>query len=118
MQIPIPWRTTSTNRGIRARTWPVRAAVRAEESYALRVAANHYDTAQTLLETDPDMAQARGWLIFDIGYLLRWSNSARGLAHLEDALHIAQRVDDPVLAIFVRIQSGLLRCIAGDLVPV
>ena len=99
----------------RAAHWLIQAGVRAEGSYALRVAASHHDAAQALLAADPDAAQARGWLLFHIGHLLRYSDRERSIAYLEDAAQVARQVDDPVLEAQSKATHGLLRCFQGDL---
>ena len=99
----------------RATHWLILAGLRAEGSYALRVAARHYAQAQALLESDSDATQARGWLLLHIGHLLRYSDQERGIAYMEDAAQIARQVNDPVLDAYSQHFHGLLRCFNGEI---
>ncbi len=99
----------------RAAHWLIQAGARAESSYALPIAASHYARAQALMEAEPDAQQQRGWLLFHIGHLLRYSDSERSLAYLEDAAAVAWQIDDLALASHSLSVHGLLRCFQGDL---
>lgn len=98
----------------RAVSWLIRAGVRARGSYALRIAAAHFEQAQTLLESDPEAVQHRGWLHFAIGHLLRYGDTAQSVAHLEEASRLAGAANDPVLLAHSQQILGLLRCFDGD----
>ena len=94
----------------RAIRWLFRAGVRAEGSYAWEVATTHYEAALALLEADPEMTHSRGWLLLQIGHLVRYSDRHQSLAHLEEAHRIAGAVGDRVLAAASLQLRGLVLC--------
>ena len=98
----------------RAARWLIRAAVRAEESYAFRIAADHYAFAQALLEAESDSTQVRGWLLTHIGHLIRSFDHDRSLAYLDDALDIARQIGDPVLEAYSQNNRGIHFCNRGN----
>ena len=91
----------------RAARWLIRAALRAQESYAFRIAVDHYEAAQVLLEAESDSAQARGWLLYTIGYVIRFIDHERGIAYFEDALTLGREFGDPVLEAWSQNQLGI-----------
>jgi DNA-binding CsgD family transcriptional regulator len=99
----------------RASGWLIRAGVRAEGAYAWNSAARSYVAAHAMLESDPKTAQARGWLLFQVGYLLRYTDTGHAQAHLEEAERVASAIGDPVLAAHSRFFHGLLRCFRSEL---
>jgi DNA-binding CsgD family transcriptional regulator len=92
----------------RASTWLLRAGVRAEQRYALRIAVRHYESAEAILEADTESTQARGWLLFHSGHLLRHIDRQRSLTSLETAGRIAAHTADRMLAAYSRSVHGLL----------
>ena len=92
--------------------WLIRAAERAERSYALTTAAERLEQAAALLEGDEDRLLDRGWLLFRISGILRWTGLPRPLQCAEEAIEIGQQVDDPWLmtvARFDRAFHGFIR---------
>lgn len=76
----------------------------------MRIAAHHYETAETFLEGDSGSTQARGWLRFHRAITERYTDREGALAHLEEARRIAARVEDPILAAHSLAIHGMLRC--------
>jgi DNA-binding CsgD family transcriptional regulator/anti-anti-sigma regulatory factor len=99
----------------RAVAWLMRAGVRAEGSYAWRVAVTHYEIVHKLLQSMPEAAQARGWLLLHIGHLLRWTDRRQSLAYLEKADDAAALLDDQVLPAYARWLRGLLLCFQSEI---
>jgi len=99
----------------RAVEWLTRAGCRAERKFAMQIAIRHFELAEALLEATPDSLQARGWLRFHSGIVMRFTHRQRGLASLEEAIRIAGRVDDPVLAAHCLSIHGMFRAWDGDL---
>jgi len=95
----------------RAAAWLERAGERAQRAYAWRTAAARFTDA---LGTGDARGAARGWRLVRLARLLRHDDPRRGLAYLDEALHLAPAADDPVLAAAARLQRGLLRCHGGD----
>ena len=91
----------------RAARWLIRAALRAQESYALRIAAGHYEAALALLEAVSDLAQARGWLLYTVGYVVRFFDFERSVTYFEDALTIGRQTGDPFLEAYIQSQLGI-----------
>ena len=77
--------------------WLIRAAERAERSYALTTAAERFEQAATLLKGDEDRLQDRGWLLYRISSILRWSGLPWPLQCAEEAIEIGRQIGDPWL---------------------
>jgi ATP/maltotriose-dependent transcriptional regulator MalT len=98
----------------RAAAWLVRAGTRAEGQYALTIAVDHYEAAQVLMDAEPTLQQARGWLLGHIGHLLRYTDRERGFDYLEEAIAIARETGDRVLAAQSQSHRGLMLCFRGN----
>jgi DNA-binding CsgD family transcriptional regulator len=101
----------------RAVEWLIKAGWRAERKFAMQIALRHYEMAETYLEARPDALHARGWLRFHCGIVMRFVNRKHGMALLEDAMRIAARVGDPVLAAHCLAIHGMLHAWGGELGP-
>jgi DNA-binding CsgD family transcriptional regulator len=99
----------------RAASWLMRAGERAEASYALLSAADRYDAALALMEASGTGEAERGWLLYHLAHVRRFSDNARALAHLAAAADLAAAAGDRVLAAYVRRNEGLCRCLVGEL---
>jgi tetratricopeptide (TPR) repeat protein len=98
----------------RAAEWLIRAGERAQQAYAWRTAAEHFDHAARLLEGDADQAALRGWLLYrSAGSLLR-SDPQAGILRYDHALDIARAIDDRRLAALALTSRGLFKCFVGD----
>ena len=74
--------------------WLIEAGERAESSYALVSAAEHFEQAALLLEGDEERLHERGWLHYRVNSLLRWSDSERGIEHAEQAASLGRKAND------------------------
>jgi DNA-binding CsgD family transcriptional regulator/tetratricopeptide (TPR) repeat protein len=99
----------------RAEAWLVRAGERAQRAYAWRTAAERLAAATELLVADPARARERGWLLYRVGRLLRFSDHARAHTFLAEAERVAAAVADPLLAAYALVDGGMVRCFGGDL---
>lgn len=95
-----------------ATDWLMRAGERAEQLYAWRTAAEHFEMVLRLL--DDRFPQERGWLSYRIGVLLRYADPRRGIVYLEEADSTARELRDEHLAACAAADRGLLRCLTGD----
>jgi DNA-binding CsgD family transcriptional regulator/tetratricopeptide (TPR) repeat protein len=96
----------------RAWEWYVRAGERAQRAYAWLTAMDRFATAAELLDGRYGFEGQRGRLLYRCGRLQRYSNTARGIANLTVAEHLAHTVGDRVLAADATYSRGLLHCFA------
>jgi DNA-binding CsgD family transcriptional regulator len=99
----------------RAEGWLIRAGLRAEETYAWMTAVERFVAALEFLHEDD--ARKRGWLLFRIGVLLRYSDTSRSISYLDLAERTANAVGDQVLAVNSLFTRGFVRCMSGDMRP-
>ncbi len=99
----------------RAVHWLIRAGMRAEERYALWMAAERYQRALELMETGTDSTQEQGWLRLHIAYLFIWKELDETLPHLNAARQLARLADDPVLAACSLHLRGQAKAMRGDI---
>jgi DNA-binding CsgD family transcriptional regulator len=94
--------------------WLVRAGGRAERSYAWREAFDRFSTAAAELDDRPDRRLERGWLLFRLGAMLRFSDVRRALRYFEQATDVADVLGDQVLWAFATYARGSQRVQTGD----
>jgi DNA-binding CsgD family transcriptional regulator len=99
----------------RAIAWLIRAGDRAQRTYAWPIAVMRFDEAIHLLEGNEERAAERGWLLYRVGKLLRFTDNARGIAYLEEATRAAGENNDQLLAAYALFDQGMLRCVALDI---
>ena len=99
----------------RAEGWLIRAGLRAEETYAWMTAVERFVAALEFLHEDD--ARKRGWLLFRIGVLLRYSDTTQSISYLDLAEKAANAVGDQVLAVNSLFTRGFVRCMSGDMRP-
>lgn len=99
----------------RAVEWLLRAGSRAESGYAWLAAVERYEAALGLLAASGANAGARGWLMYHVSGLLRYSDLAKCGAYLNEAAEIASAVDDRILTAVSRFHLGVLHCYNGEL---
>jgi len=99
----------------RAEGWLIRAGLRAEETYAWMTAVDRFVAALEFLRDDD--ARKKGWLLFRIGVLLRYSDTARSISYLDLAERTANAVGDGVLAVNSLFTRGSVRCMSGEMRP-
>jgi DNA-binding CsgD family transcriptional regulator len=98
----------------RAVDWLIRAGERAQRAYAWLTAVDRLRAAADLLAGVVGQERLRGWLLYRIARLRRFSNPAAGVAHLEEAERLAQWTGDEFLRAEARYSRGLLLCYADD----
>jgi predicted ATPase/DNA-binding CsgD family transcriptional regulator len=98
----------------RAGKWLIRAGLRAEAAYAWMTAVERFVAALDFLEGDAEDARKRGWLLFRIGVLLRYSDTEKSISYLDQAEGAANAVDDRILAVNSLFTRGFVRCMSGN----
>ncbi|HUG14944.1 MAG TPA: AAA family ATPase [Thermomicrobiales bacterium] len=88
--------------------WLLRAADRAERSYAWAAAVERYERAVGLMEGDDARALERGWAMFDISELLRYADPRRGLQYATEAWRAGLALGDHWLAALAQYRAGFL----------
>ena len=58
--------------------------------YALQAARDRDDAAQEILALDADRTELRGWLLYQLACVLRFSEQAAVLVYLDEADRIAR----------------------------
>lgn len=98
----------------RAATWLVRAAERAEDAYALVIAADRYEAAMALLDSQPSDLAERGWVRLLAAALRRHDDRDRALAWVEEVVRLAAQAGDASLRARALALLGLLLGYGGD----
>ncbi|CAN5688816.1 hypothetical protein BH23CHL2_BH23CHL2_30810 [soil metagenome] len=93
----------------RALEWLIRAAERAQRTFAWNSAAERFDDAQRMLEGLPGRTGERGWLVLRLGLLLRFADQQESLRRLEQARELGRLAGDRALAAYARFYIGLVR---------
>jgi DNA-binding CsgD family transcriptional regulator len=101
----------------RAEGWLIRGGLRAEGAYAWMTAVERFEAALDFLGEDGRDGRKKGWLLFRIGVLLRYSDTDLSISHLDRAEEAAHAVDDRVLAINSLFTRGFVRWMSGDMRP-
>ncbi len=96
--------------------WLFQAGERAERSYAWETAKDRYESAAELLEHDPDRLLDRGWLLFEISELCRYSDLERGIACAAEASRIGNQFGDHWLVnlAIIREEATLRQVLEGQ----
>jgi tetratricopeptide (TPR) repeat protein len=81
----------------RAVAWLVRAADRAEMSYARIIAVERLEIAGHLLEEDESRTAERGWLVLRVAMLARTFDPRRGVSYTVDVERIGEQIGDQLL---------------------
>jgi DNA-binding CsgD family transcriptional regulator len=81
----------------RAATWLTRAGERAEDAYALVMAAERYEAALALLDAQRGDPAERGWLRLLLASLRRHEDRDRARAWAEEAVQLGAAAGDPSL---------------------
>jgi non-specific serine/threonine protein kinase len=101
----------------RAQGWLIRAGLRAEETYAWMTAVERFVAALDFLEGNDGDAREKGWVLFRIGVLLRYSDTDRSISYLDQAERAANAAGDRILAVNSLFTRGFVRCMSGDMRP-
>jgi hypothetical protein len=81
-------------------------------------AAERFVAALDFLEGDDEWTvRKKGWLLFRIGVLLRFSDTGRSISYLDNAEKTAEAIDDPILAVNSLFTRGFVRCMSGNMRP-
>lgn len=99
----------------RATDWLVRAGDRARRAYSYSTAAERYRAALSMLERrDTDAAQ-RGWIVYRLARTDRSITPQQRLSSFNEAIQLALKVDDRLLAAEAHYRRSLLRCDSGEM---
>ncbi|HEU5329156.1 MAG TPA: AAA family ATPase, partial [Thermomicrobiales bacterium] len=98
----------------RAGEWLVAAGERARRAYAWFTAAERFEAALTLLEARGAPELERGWLLYRLAVVRRYTDPHRGIAYLDEAIQLGERGGEPGLVAYARFTRGMLRCFIGD----
>ncbi|HYI14543.1 MAG TPA: hypothetical protein VEX37_04085, partial [Thermomicrobiales bacterium] len=99
----------------RAYDWLIQAGDRALRSYAWLIAAERYEQAADLIAGDRERAREYGWLIMNVAYMLRYADTSRALAYMEQAANVGVSAGDTWLALLPRMDSAYYRVRLGDM---
>ena len=95
----------------RAVEWLLLAGDRAQRTHAWISAADRFEAAASL-STD---SQERGWLLVRAGWLRRMENARRSVECADEAVNLADLVNDDSLRAYGTYSRGLFRCYAEDI---
>jgi DNA-binding CsgD family transcriptional regulator len=98
----------------RAVEWLVRAGDRAQRSYAWGIAAERFRAACSILESRQGSMAERGWLLYRVARLSRFTGPVQSIACFEQAEQLGLAGDDPVLTAYALFDRGVPRIQAGD----
>ncbi|HEX5501877.1 MAG TPA: AAA family ATPase, partial [Thermomicrobiales bacterium] len=98
----------------RAAEWLIRAGERAQRAYAWPAAAERFEAAAALWETQGAPEGGRAWLLARAGVLYRYTQAPRAITALQAAAHLATTAGDRALGAYAAYALGHARCIAGD----
>ncbi len=101
----------------RAGRWLIRAGLLAEGAYAWMTAVERFEAALDFLGEDDGDRRKKGWLLFRIGVLLRYSDTSRSISYLNHAENAANAVGDRILSLNSLFTRGFVRCMSGDMRP-
>jgi tetratricopeptide (TPR) repeat protein len=98
----------------RATDWLIEAGERAQRAAAWTIAAERFVAALPGLEADPARDLQRAKLMYRIGRLLRFHDTALSRGHLEDARKLALACGDGRLAAHARFSIGQATAFSGN----
>ena len=94
----------------RAAAWLIRAGERAQRAYALLIAAERFEAALTLLETQGGEPRERAILLYRLARMRRYADPRGAIAYLDDAADLAHEATDTLLVAYISCARGSLRC--------
>ncbi|MGA7669149.1 MAG: AAA family ATPase, partial [Nitrolancea sp.] len=97
----------------RAVAWLIRSGENAQRAFAYNAAAERFEVALALLDREHDADNARGWLLFRLALLRRFTDPAGGSAALAEAERLGANTSDAGLVAYARFYGGMLRRMAG-----
>jgi DNA-binding CsgD family transcriptional regulator len=89
--------------------WLIRAGDRAQRAYAYVAAGDRFEAALALLEASDTAVGERGWLIWRLGRLRRFSDPLQAIAHYDEAMVFARQANDQILLGNALLELGSLR---------
>jgi DNA-binding CsgD family transcriptional regulator len=99
----------------RAAEWLIRAGERAQQAYALLTAAERFEAALHLREAEGAADTERAGLLYRMARMRRYADPRQALAHLDDAVALAEASGDRVLGAYLASFLGGLRCTSGEI---
>ena len=104
----------SRGQDFRAVEWLIRAGDRARGLVAFDAALERYEIALRILDSYPVEESLRGWLLVRSADACIWNDEQRGLRYLDEAIEIAERIDEQSLLVASRWLRGKLHCLVGE----
>ena len=98
----------------RAVKWLVEAGVRAQQSYAWATAAERYEAALAAMDAGMTDLVERGWLLYSMARMRRYSDPNAALAAFGEAIQCAAMAGDLTLAAYAGFDHGQVCCSIGD----
>ncbi|HET9015418.1 MAG TPA: AAA family ATPase [Thermomicrobiaceae bacterium] len=98
----------------RAATWLTRAGERAQRAFAWQTAAQRFEAALALLEGDQGARNERGWLLFHLALLRRFTDPFPAAAAMTEAERLGHASGDAALVAYARFFVGMLYRMSGD----
>jgi DNA-binding CsgD family transcriptional regulator/tetratricopeptide (TPR) repeat protein len=92
----------------RALQWLIRAGDRAQRAYAFVAAGDRFESALAFLERNDTPVGERGWLLWRLGRVRRFSDPRQSIALFDEALIFAKQVRDQILIGNVYLDRGSL----------
>jgi hypothetical protein len=99
----------------RAADWLITAGWRAELRFALQSARERYDVAQEMLLLDAERTELRGWLLWQLARVVRYTAPESALVYLDEADRIARASGNQPMQIVTLAERGLIRALMGSL---
>jgi len=97
----------------RAYPWLIQAGDRAQLAYAFVAAGDRIAAALAILELNDTTVGERGWLLWRLGRLRRFSDPLKGIACLDEALAFARQASDQILIGNTLLDRGMLLHMLG-----
>jgi DNA-binding NarL/FixJ family response regulator len=92
----------------RASGWLIRAGERAQRAYAYVAAGDRFEAALAILDRTDTTVGERGWLLWRIARMRRFSDLPRSIAHLDEALACARDARDHILLGNALLDRGMI----------
>ncbi len=92
----------------RATEWLIKAGDRAQRAYAYVAAGDQFEAALALLDRSDTTVGERGWLLWRVGRMRRFSDQLQSMASLDEALACARQADDHVLIGNALLDRGMI----------
>jgi DNA-binding CsgD family transcriptional regulator len=92
----------------RAYPWLIQAGDRAQRAYAFVAAGDRFEAALAILELNDTTLGERGWLLWRLGRLRRFSDPRQSITYFDDALAFARQASDHVLIGNTLLDRGMI----------